>query len=134
MCVDQKSVNILLATPLVTKDQVAKTVQSDLSQMGAQCELDMNNIVTASLEDLTPEEQHKFKALQEYMQVQFLAGVKKDRSGKVARLKEFELPAIRLNDNNIEVIPTVTKKPQPETNPTKSTVIVMNCLLLILLV
>jgi hypothetical protein len=123
-----------LATPLVTKDQVAKTVQSDLSQMGAQCELDMNNIFTASLEDLTPEEQHKFKALQEYMQVQFLAGVKKDRSGKVARLKEFELPAIRLNDNNIEVIPTVTKKPQPETNPTKSTVIVMNCLLLILLV
>jgi hypothetical protein len=134
MCVDQKSVNILLATPLVTKDQVAKTVQSDLSQMGAQCELDMNNIFTASLEDLTPEEQHKFKALQEYMQVQFLAGVKKDRSGKVARLKEFELPAIRLNDNNIEVIPTVTKKPRPETNPTKSTVIVMNCLLLILLV
>jgi hypothetical protein len=30
------------------------------------------------------------------MQVQFLAGGKKDRSGKVARLKEFELPAIRL--------------------------------------
>jgi hypothetical protein len=45
------------------------------------------------------------------MQVQFLAGVKKDRSGKVARLKEFELPTIRLNDNNVEVIPTVSKKP-----------------------
>jgi hypothetical protein len=56
------------------------------------------------------------------MQVQFLAGVKKDRSGKVARLKEFELPAIRLNDNNIEVIPTISKKPPPETTPTKSTV------------
>jgi hypothetical protein len=39
-----------------TKDQVAKTVQSDLSQMGAQCELDMNNIVTASLKDLSPEQ------------------------------------------------------------------------------
>jgi hypothetical protein len=82
----------------------------------------MNNIVTASLEDLSPEEQHIFKALQEYMQVQFLAGVKKDRSGKVARLKEFELPAIRLNDTNIEVIPTISKKPQPETIPTNSTV------------
>jgi hypothetical protein len=56
------------------------------------------------------------------MQVQFLAGVKKDRSGKVARLKEFELLAIRLNDNNIEVIPTVSKKPLSETPPTKSTV------------
>jgi hypothetical protein len=86
------------------------------------CELDMNNIVTASLDDLSPEEQQKFKVLQEYMQVQFLAGVKKDRSGKVARLKEFELPAIRLNNNNIEVIPTVSKKPPPETTLTKSTV------------
>jgi hypothetical protein len=56
-----------------------------------------------------------------YMQVQFLAGINKDRSGKVARLKEFELPAIKLNDNNIEVIPTVSKKPPPETSPMKST-------------
>jgi hypothetical protein len=55
-----------------TKDLVAKTVQSDLSQMGARCDLDMNNIVTASLEDLPLEEQQKFKALQEYMRVQFL--------------------------------------------------------------
>jgi hypothetical protein len=38
----------------------------------------------------------------------------------VARLKEFELAAIRLNDNNIEVISTLSKKPPPETTPTKS--------------
>jgi hypothetical protein len=122
VCVEQKSINILLAAPLGKKDQVAKTVRSDLSQVGARCDLDMNNIVTASLEDVSLEEQQKFKALQEYMQVRFLAGVKKDRSGKVVRLKEFELPAIRLNDNNIEVIPTVSKKPLPDTTPTKSTV------------
>jgi hypothetical protein len=122
VCVDQKSINILLATPLGKKDQVAKTVQSDLSQMGARCELDMNNIDTASLDDLSPEEQQKFKALQEYMQVQFLADVKKDRSGKVARLKEFELMPTRLNGNNIEVIPTVSKKPSHETPPMKSIV------------
>jgi hypothetical protein len=48
------------------------------------------------------------------MQVQFLAGVKKDRSDKVARLKEFKLPTIMLNDNNVEVIPIVSKKPLPE--------------------
>jgi hypothetical protein len=42
-----------LATPLRKKDQVAKIVLSDLNQMGAQCELDINNIVTASLEDLS---------------------------------------------------------------------------------
>jgi hypothetical protein len=40
----------------------------------------------------------------------------------VARLKEFELPAIRLNDINIEVILTVSKKPLPETSPMKSIV------------
>jgi hypothetical protein len=56
------------------------------------------------------------------MQVQFPTGVKKDRSGKVARLKEFELPVIRLNDSNIEVISTVSKKPPPEITATKSTV------------
>jgi hypothetical protein len=72
--------------------------------------------------------------LQEYMQVQCLAGVKKDRSGKVARLKEFKLSAIRLNDNNIEVIPTVSKKHPSEPSPMKSTVEVMNCLLCTLLI
>jgi hypothetical protein len=56
------------------------------------------------------------------MHVQFLADIKEDRSGKVAKLKEFELPAIRLNDSNIEVIPTVSKKLPPDTTPTKSTV------------
>jgi hypothetical protein len=55
VCVDQKSVNILSVTPLGKKEQVAKTVQSDLSQMGARCELDMNNIITVSLEDLSLE-------------------------------------------------------------------------------
>jgi hypothetical protein len=108
-----------LATPLGKKDQVAKTIQFDLSEMGARCELVMNNIITASLEDLSPEEQQKFKALPKYMQVQFLTGVKKDRSDKVARLKEFELSAIGLNNNNIEVISIVSKKPPVTTRPGK---------------
>ena len=82
--------------------------------MGSRCDLDMENIITASMEDLSLEEQQKFQALQEYMKVQFLAGVKKDRSGKVARLKEFELPTIKLNDNKVEVINVVSKSlPNP---------------------
>jgi hypothetical protein len=32
----------------------------------SQCELDMNNIVTTSLEDLSLEKEQKSKALQEY--------------------------------------------------------------------
>jgi hypothetical protein len=133
VCSIEKSINTFLATPLGMKDQVAKTVQSDLSQMGDRCELDMNNIVTASLEDLSPEEQQKFKALKEYMQVQFLAGVKKDRSGKVARLKDFELPAIRLNDSNIEVIPAVSN-PRLKLLLRNLQWVVMSCLFLTLLV
>jgi hypothetical protein len=43
------------------------------------------------------------------MKVQFLASVKKDRHGKVARLKEFELPAIKLNQNKVEIITSVRK-------------------------
>jgi hypothetical protein len=72
--------------------------------------------------------------LQEYMQVKFLAGVKKDRSGKVARLKEFELPMIRLNDINMEVIPTVSKKPCLILLVRNLQWIVINSLLLTLLV
>jgi hypothetical protein len=45
----------------------------------------MENIITTSMEDLFPEEQQKLQELQEYMKVQFLACVKEDRSGKVAR-------------------------------------------------
>jgi hypothetical protein len=102
--------------------------------MGARSELDMNNIVTASQEDLSQEEEQKFKALQEYMQVQFLTGVKKDQSDKVARLKEFELPAIRLNNINIEVIPTVSKNPRLKLLLRNLHWVVMDCLLLSLLI
>jgi hypothetical protein len=56
------------------------------------------------------------------MQVQFLAGIKKDRLGKVARLKEFELPTIKLNDNKIEVIPNVSKPLPTSSSPMKSIV------------
>ena len=54
------------------------------------------------------------------MKVQFLAGVKKDRHGKVARLKEFELPPIKLNDDMVEVITNVSKPP-PTSSSQKST-------------
>jgi hypothetical protein len=71
----------------------------------------MNNFITVLMEDLTPEEQHKYHALQEYMKVQFLGDIKKDHHGKVERLKEFELPVLKINDNKVEVITTVSKSP-----------------------
>jgi hypothetical protein len=54
------------------------------------------------------------------MKLQFLARIKKNHHGKVARLKEFELSAIKLSDK-VEVIPTVSKPP-PTSSAQKSTV------------
>jgi hypothetical protein len=48
----------------------------------------------------------KYTELQEYIKQQFLAGAKKDHSGKVTLTQDFELPAIKLNNNRVEVIPT----------------------------
>lgn len=93
------------------KDLVLTTIQSNPRQMGSPCDLDMENIITTLLKDLTQEEQQKFQALEEYMKVQFQAGVKKCHYGKVARLKEFEPSTIKLNDNNVGVITTISQPP-----------------------
>jgi hypothetical protein len=47
--------------------------------------------------------------LQEYIKQQFLSGAKKDRSGKVTLNQDFELPAIKLNKDKVEVIPSVSQ-------------------------
>ena len=78
---------------------------------GSWTDLDKNNIVMASIEDLGEEEQRNYAALQEYLKQQFLAGIKKDRHNKVVREQEFVLPSIKLNDNRIEVIPNVSETP-----------------------
>jgi hypothetical protein len=46
---------------------------------------------------------------QEYIKQQFLSGARKDHSGKVMMTQDFELPAIKVNNDKIEVITTVSK-------------------------
>jgi hypothetical protein len=60
-------------------------------------------------EELSEEDQRKYMELQEYIKQQFLSGAKKDRSGKVTLKQDFELPAIKLNKDKVEVIPTVSQ-------------------------
>ena len=79
--------------------------------MGAWCELDKNNVIMVNIEELSEEDQRKYMELQEYIKQQFLSGVKKDRSGKVTIAQDFELPAIKLNNNKVEVIPAVSQTP-----------------------
>jgi hypothetical protein len=54
---DRKTHLLILATPLGKKYQISKNVQSNPGQMGLQSDLNMNNIITMPIEDLTPKEQ-----------------------------------------------------------------------------
>jgi hypothetical protein len=65
-----------------------------------------------NIEDLSAEDQRKYTELHEYIKQQFLSSVRKDRSDKVTMTQDFEMPAIKINNDKIEVITTVSK---PET-------------------
>jgi hypothetical protein len=62
-----------------------------------------------NIKELSEEDQRKYTELQEYIKQQFLFGAKKDRSGKVMLNQDFEFPAIKLNKDKVEVIPTVSQ-------------------------
>jgi hypothetical protein len=66
-----------------------------------------------NIEDLCEEDQRKYSELQEYIKQQFLSSPRKDHSGKVTMTQDFELPAIKVNNDKIEVITTVSN---PETD------------------
>jgi hypothetical protein len=69
--------------------------------------------IMVNIEDLSEEDQKKYTELQEYIKQQFLSDARKDRSGKVTMTQDFELPEIKVNNDKIEVITTVSK---PETD------------------
>jgi hypothetical protein len=69
--------------------------------------------IMVNIEDISEEDQRKYTELQEYIKQQFPSRARKDRSGKVMMTQDFELPAIKVNNNKIEVITIVSK---PETD------------------
>jgi hypothetical protein len=77
--------------------------------MGSQCDIDKKNVIMVNIEELSEEDQRKYTELQEYIKQQFLSGTKKDPSGKVTLNQDFELLAIKLNKDKVEVIPTVSQ-------------------------
>jgi hypothetical protein len=82
--------------------------------MGSQCDIDKKNVIMVNIEELSEEDQMKYMELQEYIKQQFLLGAKKDHSGKVTLNQNFELPAIKLNKDKVEVIPTVSQTSPPD--------------------
>jgi DNA-binding protein YbaB len=67
-----------------------------------------------NIKELSKEDQRKYMKLQEYIKQQFLSGAKKDRSSKVTLNQDFELLAIKLNKDKVEVIPTVSQASSPD--------------------
>jgi DNA-binding protein YbaB len=71
-------------------------------------------LITVNIEELSEEDQRKYTELQEYIKQQFLSGAKKDCSVKVTLNHDFELSAIKLNKDKVEVIPTVSQASPPD--------------------
>jgi hypothetical protein len=70
-------------------------------------------MIMVNIEELSEEDQRQYIELQEYIKQQFLSGARKDRSGMVTMIQDFEMPEIKINNDKIEVITNVSK---PETN------------------
>ena len=74
-------------------------------------EINKDNIITATMEELTEEERKAYLLVEEHVKAQFLKGFKKDRGGLVKRVEEFVLPSLKLNQDKIEEIPNVSLSP-----------------------
>ena len=74
-------------------------------------EIKKENIITATLEELTKEERRSYLLVEEHVKAQFLKGFKKDRGGLVKRVEEFVLPSLKLSKDKIEEISNVSLSP-----------------------
>ena len=84
-------------------------------------EVDKENIITATMEELTEEERKAYLLVEEHVKTQFLKGFKKDRGGLVKRVEEFVLPSLKLNKGKVEEIPNVSLSPSNMFNKMSST-------------
>ena len=68
-------------------------------------EIDKENIITATMEELTEEERKAYLVAEEHLREHFLQGFKKERGGLVKRVGEFVMPSFKLNQDMVEVLP-----------------------------
>ena len=79
--------------------------------MSSNFEINKNNIIKATMEELTEDERKAYLIAKEHLRGQFLKGFKKDRGGLVTRVEEFVMPSFKLTNNQVEEIPTVSNEP-----------------------
>jgi hypothetical protein len=83
-------------------------------------EIGKENIITATLEELTEEERKAYLLVEEHVKAQFRKCFKKDRGGLVRRVEEFVPPSLKLNKDKIEEIPNVSLSPSDMFNKISS--------------
>ena len=91
-----------------TKDLISKTDLIYSSKMGATRDLDKDNTISATIEELREEEYQEYLVAEEHFKVQFLEGFKKDRSGQVKRVQAFMMPSFTLKNKQVEVVSYVS--------------------------
>src|SRR6185503_19159479 len=73
--------------------------------MGTHGEIHNDNIIKATMEELTEEERKAYLIAEEHLKEQFLQGFKKERGGLFKRVGEFVIPSFKLNQDKVEVLP-----------------------------
>ena len=73
--------------------------------MGTHGEIHNDNVIKATMEELTEEEHKAYLITEEHLKEQFLHGFKKERGGLFKRVGEFVMPSFKLNQDKVEVLP-----------------------------
>ena len=73
--------------------------------MGTHGEIHNDNVIKATMEELTEDERRAYLIAEEHLKEQFLQGFKKERGGLFKRVGEFVMPSFKLNQDKVEVLP-----------------------------
>ena len=73
--------------------------------MGTHDEIHNDNVIKATMEALADDERQAYLIAEEHLKEQFLQGFKKECGGLFKRVGEFVMPSIKLNKDNVEVLP-----------------------------
>jgi len=73
--------------------------------MGTHGEIHNDNVIMATMEELTEDERQAYLIAEEHLKEHFLQGFKKERGGLFKRVGEFVMPSFKLNKDKVEVLP-----------------------------
>ncbi|XP_039787086.1 protein DETOXIFICATION 16-like [Panicum virgatum] len=72
-------------------------------KMGTHGEIHNDNVIKATMEELTEEERKAYLIAEEHLKEQFLQGFKKERGGLFKRVGEFVMPSFKLNQDKVKI-------------------------------